>query len=121
MKRYLHFNELVDFDSETFTNLPSLERLFLHNNKLQRIPSGAFKNMESLKRLRLDSNALVCDCEMVWLVKMLQAKQKTTQAAATCQYPIAMQGKSLASMSEHDFHCSQYTALHQLSLQLTQI
>nr|CAD7198875.1 unnamed protein product [Timema douglasi] len=78
---------------------------FLHNNKLQRIPSGAFKNMESLKRLRLDSNALVCDCEMVWLVKMLQAKQKTTQAAATCQYPIAMQGKSLASMSEHDFHC----------------
>nr|CAD7426504.1 unnamed protein product [Timema monikensis] len=61
--------------------------------------------MESLKRLRLDSNALVCDCEMVWLVKMLQAKQKTTQAAATCQYPIAMQGKSLASMSEHDFHC----------------
>nr|CAD7588585.1 unnamed protein product [Timema genevievae] len=103
--QYLHFNELVDFDSETFTNLPSLERLFLHNNKLQRIPSGAFKNMESLKRLRLDSNALVCDCEMVWLVKMLQAKQKTTQAAATCQYPIAMQGKSLASMSEHDFHC----------------
>ncbi|PSN40372.1 Peroxidasin, partial [Blattella germanica] len=84
---YLHFNELVDVESDTFSNLPSLERLFLHNNKLQRIPVGAFKNLESLKRL------------------MLQDKLRGTQAAATCQYPSNMQGKSLVSMSENDFHC----------------
>jgi hypothetical protein len=57
---------------------------------------------------RLDSNALVCDCEMMWLVQMLQDKLKDTQAAATCQYPIAMKGKSLTSMTETDFHCSEY-------------
>ena len=57
---------------------------------------------------RLDSNALVCDCEMMWLVQMLQDKLKGTQAAATCQYPIAMKGKSLTSMTETDFHCSEY-------------
>jgi hypothetical protein len=57
---------------------------------------------------RLDSNALVCDCEMVWLVQMLQDKLKGTQAAATCQYPIAMQGKSLTAMTETDFHCGEY-------------
>ena len=57
---------------------------------------------------RLDSNALVCDCEMVWLVQTLQDKLKGTQAAATCQYPIAMQGKSLTAMTETDFHCSEY-------------
>ncbi|XP_069701170.1 peroxidasin [Periplaneta americana] len=102
---YLHFNELVDIEPDTFSNLPSLERLFLHNNKLQRIPAGAFKNLEALKRLRLDSNALICDCEMMWLVRMLQDKLRGTQAAATCQYPVNMQGKSLASMTETDFHC----------------
>ncbi|XP_021933009.1 peroxidasin isoform X5 [Zootermopsis nevadensis] len=126
---YLHFNELVDIEPDTFSNLPSLERLylhfnrienlgpgvfselrnlerlFLHNNKLQRIPVGAFKNLEALKRLRLDSNALICDCEMMWLVQMLQEKLRGTQAAATCQYPVVMQGKSLTAMTETDFHC----------------
>ncbi|KAJ9586071.1 hypothetical protein L9F63_020268, partial [Diploptera punctata] len=97
---YLHFNELVDLESDTFSNLPSLERLFLHNNKLQRIPVGAFKNLEALKRLRLDSNALICDCEMMWLVRMLQDTLRGTQAAATCQYPTNMQGKSLAAMPQ---------------------
>lgn len=56
----------------------------------------------------MDSNALVCDCEMMWLVQMLKDKLKGTQAAATCQYPIAMKGKSLTSMTETDFHCSEY-------------
>jgi hypothetical protein len=45
---------------------------------------------------------------MMWLVQMLQDKLKGTQAAATCQYPIAMKGKSLTAMTETDFHCSEY-------------
>lgn len=56
---------------------------------------------------RLDSNALICDCEMLWLVQMLQHRLRETQAAATCQYPVAMQGKALSSMSASDFHCSE--------------
>jgi peroxidase len=59
---------------------------------------------------RLDSNALVCDCEMMWLVQMLKDKLRGTQAAATCQYPVTMQGKSLTAMTETDFHCSRYPA-----------
>jgi hypothetical protein len=38
---------------------------------------------------------------------MLQEKLRGTQAAATCQYPVAMQGKSLTAMTETDFHCSE--------------
>ncbi|XP_063223547.1 peroxidasin isoform X7 [Bacillus rossius redtenbacheri] len=106
---YLHFNRIEHIEPGAFSRLRSLERLFLHNNKLQRIPAGAFKNLESLKRLRLDSNALICDCEMMWLARMLQEKQRTTQAAVTCQYPAEMQGKSLASMAEHEFHCKKPT------------
>ncbi|XP_021933010.1 peroxidasin isoform X6 [Zootermopsis nevadensis] len=102
---YLYKNRVREIESKVFQGLTKLEQLFLHNNKLQRIPVGAFKNLEALKRLRLDSNALICDCEMMWLVQMLQEKLRGTQAAATCQYPVVMQGKSLTAMTETDFHC----------------
>jgi hypothetical protein len=48
---------------------------------------------------------------MMWLVQMLQDKLRGTQAAAICQYPVAMQGKSLTAMTETDFHCSTYPVL----------
>ncbi|XP_059477617.1 peroxidasin isoform X1 [Neocloeon triangulifer] len=102
---YLHFNDLVTIHPGTFNNLGALSRLFLQHNKLQKIPAGAFKNLVSLERLRLDSNALVCDCEMVWLVKMLKEQMKDTQTAAHCQQPVDMQGKSLTLMTDDDFHC----------------
>lgn len=102
---YLHFNKIEKLHPNTFVGLTNLERLFLHNNKLRHLTAGTFKTLDSLKRLRLDSNALVCDCEMMWLAKLLQEKQSTTQAAATCQYPDSMEGKSLMNISENDFHC----------------
>lgn len=104
---YLHFNKIESLEPETFFNLRSLDRLFLHNNKLSRIPPGVFRNMDSLRRLRLDSNALVCDCKMMWLARMLKDKSATTQAAATCEFPSVLQGKPLTAVSETEFHCKQ--------------
>ncbi|GLV33689.1 Peroxidasin [Carabus blaptoides fortunei] len=100
---YLHFNEIREFDARTFSNLPSLDRLFLHNNRLQRVQPGTFTGMPKLRRLRLDSNALVCDCQMFWLAKMLN--DSAIQAAANCDAPQDMYGKSLKGMSAQDFHC----------------
>lgn len=77
---------------------------FLHNNRLQRVPPGTFTGMPRLRRLRLDSNALVCDCQMFWLAKMLN--DSAIQAAANCDAPQDMYGKPLKGMSAHDFHCS---------------
>lgn len=60
---------------------------------------------------RLDSNALVCDCQMMWLSKMLQDKQDSSQFTATCQFPSNMEGKSLAQMNEKDLHCGKEEGL----------
>uniref|UniRef100_T1IXZ7 Peroxidase n=1 Tax=Strigamia maritima TaxID=126957 RepID=T1IXZ7_STRMM len=54
---------------------------------------------------RLDSNALICDCRVIWLQRMLKDKQSTTQVAATCDQPELLHGQSLVSISEADFHC----------------
>ncbi|XP_053994637.1 peroxidasin [Hylaeus volcanicus] len=101
---YLHYNHLREIKSGTFNDLPSLERLFLHSNKLHRLPADAFRNVGPMTRLRLDSNALVCDCNLVWLVQRLQSKP--AEMAAVCQSPVEMRGRSLTAMSPDDFHCT---------------
>lgn len=57
------------------------------------------------KQRRLDSNALICDCQILWLAKMLNEKQGTTQAAAICQSPDQLNGRSVTSLIE-EFNCS---------------
>ncbi|KAG5329266.1 PXDN protein, partial [Acromyrmex charruanus] len=101
---YLHHNHLREIRPGTFNNLPALERLFLHSNKLHRLPANAFVNVGPMTRLRLDSNALICDCNLVWLVERLQ--DKPTEMAAICQSPHEMKGRSLTTMLPEDFHCT---------------
>ncbi|XP_018570500.1 peroxidasin, partial [Anoplophora glabripennis] len=101
---YLHSNELKEFHAGTFSNLPSLDRLNLYNNHLTRIPHGAFENLPKLTRLRLDHNALICDCQIAWLAKMLT--DNSLQGSANCKYPSEMYGKSLVGMETRDFHCA---------------
>lgn len=102
---YLHFNEIRELDRDTFKNMSSLERLFLQNNKLSHVPVGIFRHTPTLKRLRLDSNALICDCAILWLANMLKDTEGSTQAAATCMYPNALQGKSITALQESEFNC----------------
>ncbi|XP_014486409.1 PREDICTED: peroxidasin homolog [Dinoponera quadriceps] len=101
---YLHHNHLREIQPGTFNDLPALERLFLHNNRLHQLPADAFLNVGPMTRLRLDSNALVCDCNMAWLVERM--RDKHSEMAAICQAPQDMKGRSLTTMSIEDFHCT---------------
>ncbi|KAJ2954273.1 hypothetical protein O0L34_g2524 [Tuta absoluta] len=103
---YLHVNEIKHIEPQTFSNLPRLERLYLHNNLLSRIPPGSFRGMPKLRKLRLDSNALVCDCSMLWFVRML-AEHKHMKIAATCHAPDRFTGSPLADMTEEHLNCHQ--------------
>ncbi|CAN0028370.1 peroxidasin homolog isoform X1 [Lampetra fluviatilis] len=105
---YMHFNQIEILEPDTFSHLPKLERLFLHNNRLAKIPSGTFSQLSSLKRLRLDSNVLICDCELLWLMELLReyAYHGATQAAATCEFPRRLQGRSLASITAEELNCA---------------
>uniref|UniRef100_A0A673VDL4 Lactoperoxidase n=1 Tax=Suricata suricatta TaxID=37032 RepID=A0A673VDL4_SURSU len=103
---YLHFNQIETLDPESFQHLPKLER-FLHNNRITHLVPGTFSHLESMKRLRLDSNALHCDCEILWLADLLKtyAKSGNAQAAATCEYPRRIQGRSVATITPEELDC----------------
>ncbi|KAL3869555.1 hypothetical protein ACJMK2_042223 [Sinanodonta woodiana] len=102
---YLYKNRIESIEGNVLKSVPKLEQLFLHNNRLKRIPQGLFSYTSDLQRLRLDSNALICDCEMVWLAQELREKLSDTQAAATCEFPENLKGKSLTSINVEEFNC----------------
>ncbi|KAG5266124.1 hypothetical protein AALO_G00250040 [Alosa alosa] len=104
---YLHFNNIESLEPESFAHLPKLERLFLHNNRITQLAPGTFSHLQSMKRLRLDSNTLNCDCELLWLADLLKqyAESGNAQAAATCDYPSRLQGRSVATLTAEELHC----------------
>ncbi|XP_017546292.1 peroxidasin [Pygocentrus nattereri] len=104
---YLHFNNIEALEPEAFTHLPKLERLFLHNNRITHLVLGTFSHLQSMKRLRLDSNTLNCDCELLWLADLLKqyAESGNAQAAATCEYPSRLQGRSVATLTAEELNC----------------
>uniref|UniRef100_A0A8C2FJ85 Peroxidasin n=1 Tax=Cyprinus carpio TaxID=7962 RepID=A0A8C2FJ85_CYPCA len=104
---YLHFNNIESLEPESFSHLPKLERLFLHNNRITHLALGTFSHLQSMKRLRLDSNSLHCDCELLWLADLLKqyAESGYAQAAATCDYPSRLQGRSVATLTAEELNC----------------
>ncbi|XP_018121404.1 peroxidasin isoform X2 [Xenopus laevis] len=104
---YLHFNQIETLEPESFHHLPKLERLFLHNNRITHLVPGTFSQLQSMKRLRLDSNALHCDCEILWLADLLKiySESGNAQAAATCEYPRGLQGRSVSTITPSELNC----------------
>lgn len=58
---------------------------------------------------RLDSNALRCDCGILWLADLLRtyAQEGSTQAAATCEFPRRIQGRSVATITPEELNCGE--------------
>ncbi|XP_062863313.1 peroxidasin homolog [Trichomycterus rosablanca] len=104
---YLHFNNIDVLEPESFVHLPKLERLFLHNNRITQLTLGTFSHLQAMKRLRLDSNSLNCDCDLLWLADLLKeyTESGNAQAAATCEYPIRLQGRSVATLTAAELNC----------------
>uniref|UniRef100_A0A8C4R6Q2 Peroxidasin n=1 Tax=Eptatretus burgeri TaxID=7764 RepID=A0A8C4R6Q2_EPTBU len=105
---YIHFNLIETLAPDSFRHLPRLERLFLHNNRLRTIPQGTFSKLHLLKRLRLDSNLLVCNCSVLWLAELLRefAFRGETQAAAACDTPRNLHGRSVATITAQELGCT---------------
>ncbi|KAL7298226.1 hypothetical protein TKK_0009216 [Trichogramma kaykai] len=99
---YLQSNGLKIIKPATFGDLSQLRTLFLQDNKIERIAATAFRNVASIARLRLEGNALVCDCELLWL---LEKAKDGSEVSAECQEPRHLRDRKLSDATPTDFQC----------------
>lgn len=101
-----HWTGCKFFTIQRTTKLPkNWFSRYLYNNHIKQIPKGAFQNLPRLKILRLDHNALICDCKIAWLSRMLSKTHTKLQASAICDQPREMSGMSIINMEPSHFHC----------------
>uniref|UniRef100_H2MU80 Peroxidasin n=1 Tax=Oryzias latipes TaxID=8090 RepID=H2MU80_ORYLA len=103
----LNNNQIRRISRGAFEDLENLKYLFLHNNRITQLVPGTFSHLSAMKRLRLDSNALNCNCEVLWLADLLKlyAESGNAQAAATCDHPSRLQGRSVATLTAEELNC----------------
>ncbi|XP_048582220.1 peroxidasin [Nematostella vectensis] len=102
---YLHFNDIQTIRADAFIGLGRLERLYIQHNRLRTVPRGLFKDLRLLRRLRLDSNELVCNCDLLWLSKLLR-RTPNTETAATCHEPAELSGRAIVRLTPRELRCS---------------
>lgn len=70
---------------------------------------------------RLDSNTLNCDCELLWLADLFKqyAESGNAQAAATCEFPSRLQGRSVATLTAEELNCGKNVRNTCLFMQLS--
>ncbi|CAB0039484.1 unnamed protein product [Trichogramma brassicae] len=99
---YLQSNGLKIIEPATFGDLSQLRTLFLQDNRIERVAATAFRNVASIARLRLEGNALVCDCELLWL---LEKAKDGSEVSAECREPRHLRGRKLSDATPADFQC----------------
>ena len=68
-------NKLEFVSSATFAGLTALERLKLSENRIQTLESGAFDDLRKLERLEISGNPFMCDCNLAWFLRWLEARE----------------------------------------------
>lgn len=103
----LHFfnlasNHIKSINSRAFDGLSNLLELNLAGNNITSIQQHAFNSMTNLKKLHMNSSSLLCDCNLLWIVKWIKEKAEQKFITATCAYPSEVRGVSITKLKEEN-------------------
>lgn len=93
-------NHIKSINSRAFEGLNNLYELDLNGNNITSIQQHAFVSMPKLRRLHLNSSALLCDCNILWIVKWMKEKSEHKFIKANCLYPAEVRGTSITKLKE---------------------
>ncbi|XP_006810367.2 adhesion G protein-coupled receptor A3-like, partial [Neolamprologus brichardi] len=99
-----------------FKGLSSLIRLNLTGNMFSSLAQGTFDSLVSLKALDFKTPYLLCDCNLLWLLRWIKDR-KISVRNTECSYPQSLQGQSVTSIRPELFTCD--APLELPSFQLT--
>lgn len=95
-------NHIKSINSRAFEGLSSLTELDLRGNNITSIQQHAFESMTKLKRLHLNSSSLLCDCNLLWIVKWIKEKSEQKYVTAACAYPSEVRGVPISKLKEEN-------------------
>uniref|UniRef100_A0A8C7ZA85 Adhesion G protein-coupled receptor A3 n=1 Tax=Oryzias sinensis TaxID=183150 RepID=A0A8C7ZA85_9TELE len=115
VQTYLSNNNIGCLNADIFKGLANLIRLNLAGNKFSSISPGTFDNLESLKSLEFQTPYLLCDCNLLWLLRWIKDRNISVKNTK-CSYPQSLQGQLVTSVGPGLFT---YAPLELPSFQLT--
>lgn len=96
----LAFNHIKSINSRAFDGLANVVELNLSSNNITSIQQHAFDSMVKLRKLHLNSSALLCDCNLLWIIKWVKEKSEQKYVTATCAYPEEVRGTTITKLKE---------------------
>ncbi|XP_045445540.1 leucine-rich repeats and immunoglobulin-like domains protein 3 [Melitaea cinxia] len=96
----LSANHIKSISSRAFEGLSNVVELDLRANNITSIQHHAFDSLSKLRKLYLNSTSLLCDCNLLWMVKWIRDKVEHKHVTATCAYPAEVRGVTIAKLKE---------------------
>ncbi|CAG9783649.1 unnamed protein product [Diatraea saccharalis] len=95
-------NHIKSINSRAFEGLSNLIELDLTGNNITSIQQHAFDSLPKLRKLHLNSSSLLCDCNIIWIVKWMKDKIDHKYVSATCAYPAEVRGQPITRLKEEN-------------------
>ncbi|CAK1582044.1 unnamed protein product [Parnassius mnemosyne] len=95
-------NHIKSINSKAFDGLVNLVELDLMGNNITSIQQHAFEAMAKIKKFHLNSSSLLCDCNLLWIVKWIKDKLEQKYITATCAYPSELRGVLISKLKEEN-------------------
>nr|XP_033465928.1 adhesion G protein-coupled receptor A3 [Epinephelus lanceolatus] len=109
-------NSIGCLNVDIFKGLTSLIRLNLSGNMFSSLAQGTFDSLASLKSLEFQTPYLLCDCNLLWLLRWI--KERNIMVKNTkCSFPQSLQGQFITSIRPELLTCD--APLELPSFQLT--
>uniref|UniRef100_A0A3Q3LFB3 Adhesion G protein-coupled receptor A3 n=1 Tax=Mastacembelus armatus TaxID=205130 RepID=A0A3Q3LFB3_9TELE len=109
-------NSIGCLNVDIFKGLTNLIRLNLSGNKFSSLAQGTFDSLVSLKTLEFQTPYLLCDCNLLWLLRWTKERNILVKNTK-CSYPQSLQGQLITSTKPELLTCD--APLELPSFQLT--
>eukprot|EP00064_Thunnus_orientalis_P012680 superscaffoldBa00001974_g12715 len=97
-------NSIGCLNVDIFKGLTSLIRLNLSGNMFSSLAQGTFDSLASLKSLEFQTPYLLCDCNLLWLLRWIKEKGIVVKNTK-CSYPQSLQGQLITSIRPELLTC----------------
>ncbi|XP_041841733.1 adhesion G protein-coupled receptor A3 [Melanotaenia boesemani] len=109
-------NSIGCLNGDIFKGLASLIRLNLSGNMFSSLAQGTFDSLLSLKALEFQTPYLLCDCNLLWLLRWIKERNIAVKNTK-CSFPQSLQGQFITSIRPELLTCD--APLELPSFQLT--